>query len=674
MTTCDSTHAPVRRTRLRVESLEDRALPSVLFHDDMENDLNGWTLAGDTSLWHLTTVSNDTPTTAWAYNQESGNTPTSYDTGYMGYDWEGFPTGWVSTPNSGTLTSPPIDLTGETQVTLTFAESLDIGTTASSGPDHAGVLVSTDGVTYTPISTPTVTGSGWVVESVDLSAFAGQTVNIQFAFDTVDEYDNAHGGWSIDDVTVTGGSDRPALSVEDATVTESPAGATAVFAVSLSGPSTSAVTVHYATGDGSATAGGDFTATVGNLTFAPGETTKTVAVPVLDDRLGEWFESFSLDLSGQTNATLIDSHAVGTILDDEPVLSAYGVRQNEGNTGTTPFNFRFVLSHSYDQPVTVHYATANGSTDYWSSAAVAGSDFIASAGDLTFAPGETEKVVAVAVVGDRTPEGPRNIGPTEPPTENFSVVLSSPSANVALLGTRVSGVIVDEEPTVSIGNAQVTEGNSGTTPMAFPVTLSWAYDAPISVSYQTLQPGPYGPVALPGSDYVAASGTFTFAPGQTVGSIVVQVIGDRVYESSQETFGLIIFSPTSAAVGTYTGTGTIIDDDPPAKVSISDASVREGNSGSVYLVFTVTRSGNIDTPSAVNYWTSDGTATTSDHDYRGATGTLNFAPGETSKTISILIYGDRKKEANETFFLNLSNSFATDITDGQGVGTILNDD
>ena len=64
MTARDRIHAPARRTRLGIEQLEDRALPSVLFHDDMENGLNGWTTHGETSLWHQTTVGNDLPTTA----------------------------------------------------------------------------------------------------------------------------------------------------------------------------------------------------------------------------------------------------------------------------------------------------------------------------------------------------------------------------------------------------------------------------------------------------------------------------------------------------------------------------------------------------------------------------------------------------------------------------------
>jgi Ca2+-binding RTX toxin-like protein len=115
---------------------------------------------------------------------------------------------------------------------------------------------------------------------------------------------------------------------------------------------------------------------------------------------------------------------------------------------------------------------------------------------------------------------------------------------------------------------------------------------------------------------------------------------------------------------------------PPSggTVSVSDASISEGNSGTTAATFTVTRSGGT-AAFDVNYSTSDGTATVADNDYVGATNTLHFAANQNTATISITINGDTKVEANETFNVNLSNpTNGATISDGLGVGTIANDD
>jgi hypothetical protein len=103
--------------------------------------------------------------------------------------------------------------------------------------------------------------------------------------------------------------------VSDATVGED--GGVAGFAVSLSSASAEAVTVSYATADGTATAGADYASASGVLTFAPGQTAQVVEVAVLDDAVSEATESFGLVLSGASGATLVRAAAVGTILDDD---------------------------------------------------------------------------------------------------------------------------------------------------------------------------------------------------------------------------------------------------------------------------------------------------------------------------------------------------------------------
>jgi hypothetical protein len=117
-------------------------------------------------------------------------------------------------------------------------------------------------------------------------------------------------------------ADAPSLSVSDAMVTEGDSGTkNALFTVSLSVASTVSVSVDYATGDGSAKAPGDHTATTGTVTFAAGELSKQVAVAVVGDTLDELHETYSLDLSNPVGATLGDARGAGTILDNDPQVS-----------------------------------------------------------------------------------------------------------------------------------------------------------------------------------------------------------------------------------------------------------------------------------------------------------------------------------------------------------------
>ncbi len=108
-------------------------------------------------------------------------------------------------------------------------------------------------------------------------------------------------------------------------------------------------------------------------------------------------------------------------------------------------------------------------------------------------------------------------------------------------------------------------------------------------------------------------------------------------------------------------------------ITISDVMKAEGNAKSTIFVFTVTLSGASNQVVTVNYVTTNGTATAG-IDYQSRSGTVTFAPGETTKTITVAVIGDKEHEADETFFVNLTGASAGDITDGQGVGTILNDD
>jgi hypothetical protein len=223
-----------------------------------------------------------------------------------------------------------------------------------------------------------------------------------------------------------------------------------------------------------------------------------------------------------------------------------------------------------------------------------------------------------------------------------------------------------DTPWLRIDDVTITESNSGTRAATFTVTLSSAYDQPITVAYATANG-----TATDASDYQAVIGTLTIPAGQITGTITVLVNGDRLGEAN-ETF--LVNLSNSASIADGQGVGTIVDDEP--RISISDVTKAESKKGSKTLfTFTVALSAAYDQPVSMSFRTVNGTATTADSDYVARTGTLTFAPGETTKTITIEVEGDRRREANETFYLDLfDNSSNSLFTKNRGLGTIQNDD
>jgi ELWxxDGT repeat protein len=333
-----------------------------------------------------------------------------------------------------------------------------------------------------------------------------------------------------------------------------------------------------------------------------------------------------------------------------PVITISDVSQVEGNSGTVGAQFVLRLSAPSTEPISVHYSTADMT-------ATAGSDYQGTSGTLTFDPGELTKPLPVLIYGDRLGEA----------NERFSVNLSD-ATNATILDAQGVGTIVDDEPRISIGDTSRGEGNIGQTAFTFTVQLSVAYDVAVTVDYATA-----GGSATAGSDFQAASGTLTIPAGQTTGTITILVNGDRLPEAN-EVFSVNLSNPLNAGIADGQGVATIMDDEP--RISISDVSKTEGKRGqTTSFTFTVTLSAAYDQPVSMSFRTVDGTAKTSNNDYVAKTGTLTFAPGETSKTITITVNGDNKREADEMFYVDLSGLSSNSLfTKSRGVGTILNDD
>jgi len=242
----------------------------------------------------------------------------------------------------------------------------------------------------------------------------------------------------------------PTLAVADAMVTEgNGAGAELGFTVTLSGASAAPVTVAYATANGTATAGSDYAARSGTLTFAPGETTKTIRVPVTGDTQVEANETITLTLSSPAGATIADGSATGTIVNDD-VLPTLAIADASGAEGDAAhpgsLSFAVTLSAASAAPVSVAFGAIDGS-------ARAGSDYVAQSGTLTFAPGETVKVIRVATVGDSVVEA----------NESFTVRLSAPSG-ATLADAQATGTILNDDvapvlPSLGVNDVSVAEGD-----------------------------------------------------------------------------------------------------------------------------------------------------------------------------------------------------------------------
>jgi Calx-beta domain len=326
------------------------------------------------------------------------------------------------------------------------------------------------------------------------------------------------------------------IAIGNATIQEGQAGQTlAALPVTLGG--TSAATVDFTTADGTATAGVDYLAVSGTLTLTPGAPLQMVTVPVLGDLLPEPNETFRVLLANAQGAPIVDGEGIGTIDDDEPHVSISDVTVVEGDAGSTSALF-VVSQEAPGGPFQVDFAT-EGVT------ATSNVDFLASAGTLSFAAGQSSQVVAVPVVGDLDIE----------PHETFRVVLSNPQGAILDDAVGMGTITNDDGPRLTIGDGSVVEGDTGTVALLLAVTLDVPSASPVTVQYATS-----GITAVQGEDFLAASGVLSFAPGQTTRNVTVSVVGDQLFEGN-ETFRVLLSNPVGALLLDPEGIGTIVDDD-----------------------------------------------------------------------------------------------------------------
>jgi hypothetical protein len=316
------------------------------------------------------------------------------------------------------------------------------------------------------------------------------------------------------------------------------------------------------------------------------------------------------------------------------------------------------LSASSARPVTVRYRTVPVRGANQRNCA-SGRDYIPTRGKLRIRPHRRAGKVAVWVRGDRIPEA----------TESFLVELSHPKH--ARLRHRLARVrVLDDDlaPAIKISDAVAVEGaGSGSAHAVFTVMLSASSGLDVTVNYASFDGTAFSP-----DDYTGVGGSLHFLPGETSHEVSVPV-RDDLLDEDDETFTVVLSKPVNATIARDRAWGTIVDDDPLPSLAVSDAHVLEGDAGTVNATFTVTLTPASGRPVSVDYATADGTATAPD-DYTAGSGRLSFTPGATAATLTVPVNGDTLGEQDETFFVDLSKPADATISDGQGLGTIDDDD
>ena len=325
-----------------------------------------------------------------------------------------------------------------------------------------------------------------------------------------------------------------------------------------------------------------------------------------------------------------------------PNISVKDVTLVEGNkNGSTRATVVITLDKTSTEEVTVEISTEDGT-------AVDGEDYEAlNAETITFAAGETSKTVPINITSDLVWEN----------DENFIVILDNAQGAEVDQAQATVTITNDDKPSLSIASAvSITEGEAGKANAEVIVTLSAPVSQDVTVSYKTTD----GTAKSTGSaaDFSNTKGTLTFKAGEMTKKILVPIADDKLAESSED-FRVTLSSAKGALLDTTHSVSkiTILDNDAPVtKPVLSVTAPSDVTDGSdMDAEFIVNLSAASSKSVTVNYTTADGTAKNGS-DYTVTSGTLTFAPGETTQSVFVPIMGDSDVEGNETFSLKLSGA------------------
>ncbi|MCK4865697.1 MAG: VCBS domain-containing protein [Gammaproteobacteria bacterium] len=488
--------------------------------------------------------------------------------------------------------------------------------------------------------------------------------------------------------------DTNGFSVNDVSISE---GGLMTFTVTRTGDAAADQTIDFATSIelGNSAEAIDFTPNNNTLTFAKGVTSQTFTVQTTQDAIYEGDETFTVTLSNNSvGSTIIDSTGIGTIIDDGTGPGPYPAPTPYPDDDLTGFSVDDVsISEGGLMTFTVTRtgdAEADQTIDFATSIELGNSaeavDFTPNNNTLTFAQGVTSQTFTVQTTQDATYEG----------DETFTVTLSNNSVGSTIIDSTGIGTIIDDgtgpgpypAPTpypdddltgFSVDDVSISEGGL----MTFTVTRTGDAEADQTIDFATsIETGD----STEAIDFTPNNNTLTFAKGVTSQTFTVQTTQDAIYEGD-ETFTVTLSNNSvGSTIIDSTGIGTIIDDGTgpgpyPAPTpypdndltgfSVDDVSISEGG----LMTFTVTRTGDAEADQTIDFATSIELGNSAEAiDFTPNNNTLTFAKGVTSQTFTVQTTQDAIYEGAETFTVTLSNNSAgSSITDGTGIGTIIDD-
>ena len=346
----------------------------------------------------------------------------------------------------------------------------------------------------------------------------------------------------------------------------------------------------------------------GTVSFAAGQTTRTITIPVAAELALEADETFAVTLSNPSaGASIGTASAVGTIRnDDVPATGTLAIARLQGsrakgNAGPTSFTFAVTRSGDTSGPAWANWVVTGGGIPGTVGASASDVGGTLPSGAVTFAVSETSKLVTVNVSGDAAMEL----------NESFSVTLSGTPAGVTV-GTATATATIWNDDTPGTGtlaiarsSAQKAEGQSGTTAFTFSVTRGGDLTGTASADWAVTGGGVPSTVSANAADFAGGtlpSGRVNFAAGQGLTTVTVNVAADSTIELN-DSFTVTLAAPQlGVTIGTATATGVILNDDFPPSGVLSIAGLQadrgEGASGSTAFTFVVTRAGNIAGPAS----------------------------------------------------------------------------
>jgi hypothetical protein len=388
-------------------------------------------------------------------------------------------------------------------------------------------------------------------------------------------------------------------------------------------------------------AGFDFSPVTGTLTFAPGEISKSVLIPINNDSISEGSETFRVTLSNPSPGSVIgsQSNAIVTIIDDDISSaiqfspSGYTVSETNGTVTLTVIAGR---RGNPNDTLTVRFQTAGGT-------AAENQDYVGTSGTLTFGPGETQRTITVQILNDGLIES----------TENFSVILSNPGpgASIGVASTATIDISDDDNPNASIGFAAASfDVDEGAGFANLTVRRSGGLGVSATVNYATSDD-----TAEAGRHYVETRGSITFSPGEVSRVIQIPIIDDSQPNATLTfTVTLTAADGTGFVGGQSTATVNIIDNDATTfRFNPGSYTVDEG-AGTATLTVEALRIGDPNDEISVDFGTSDGSARAGEK-YARTFGRLVFGANVTTRTISVPIIDESGQEGTTSFFVNLSN-------------------